>query len=162
MSSTYNNHCPIKGDMKEEGEGVLLSLSSPHLCVSITLSPELCVPANAIVIFLPASHPPARLQPWGGASTFWENIKHLWQPVIKPSSREDARGRRRRREGGMEWKTEIIGARWREPPSLVLHWQLRLWEMSWGKLGSRNEEWEKYECVRTGEERKGSECLWGD
>lgn len=84
MRATYNNHCPIKARMKQEEEGVLflpLQHLSTKMCVSL-----ICLQMQLSVFCQPGPRTWWVRGPQGAANTFWENIKCLWQPVIKPAA----------------------------------------------------------------------------
>lgn len=70
IRSTCNNQCPVKGQTEQRGEGVLFAALSASLSPSLLTCVFLHSPANAIVIFLPASRPPAGPRPSRGSQHF--------------------------------------------------------------------------------------------
>lgn len=160
MRSTHNNHCPIEGEMKQGSAAFSLCC---YVCVSIALSPEMCVSPFACKcschgMFLPSSHRQV-FGSRGAAGTFCATVKHLWQAVIKPAAERMLS----KRGGGEteEWKTQIMGKRRREPLLPVWFKQLWMWEIKGGKTGKQRKETEWRTCEYSGR-KKGKWMLQGE
>lgn len=134
MRSTYNNHCPIKGQMKQRGEGVLFCLS-----VSITLSPEMSVSPFACKCncHFPACQPPTgRTAALEGQPALSEKTLNTCDSLLSNQQQRGCRGRGGRRNRGAENRNngeEQEGT----TSSCFLSQQLWMWETKGGKLGNK-------------------------
>lgn len=158
MRSTHNNHCPIKGQMKQGGRGGGASSSGRSLFTSLSPSLPRCVfllsPTNGIVIFLPASHPPAGAVALEGQPALSETTLITCDSLLSNQQKRGCqrKGEERQRSG----KAEIMGKWRKEPLPHLLSQQLRMWEIKWGKLKNkdRKKESDRLKSMRTVEGRR--------